>query len=310
MSAAIVAQNGVTREPGGGHDYHRPMTPAFPRLVALVVVSVAGLSSPASAVTNAVPADPAPAEAGISILFIGNSHTRANDLPTMVATLVEADGSGRSVDHEVAPGYQFLDDRLGDPASIELLASRNWTHVVLQAQRYSASGTVAYSTAEAEEWVRRVRAAGAVPIMFPEWPRRGIDESDRIFELHVSIAEAEPVCVPPIPQAFDRAIESVSPLHASDGNHASPSGSLLAALVIAHTMTGQRPESMPELNDFDVDAVTQRALRSAADDAVAATSPWTHCPDDRPASAVAPHHTRCSNLRRTTTAGRRLGDWP
>ncbi len=284
------------------------VAPVVVRLIALVAVSVGALSVPASAVATptsqtapTAPTSPtaptaptSPTGSGISILFIGNSHTRANDLPGTVATLVEADSSGVPVVYEVAPGYQFLDERLDDAASNDLLESRAWTYVVLQAQRYSSSGTVDYSTTEAEEWVRRVRSVGAVPILFPEWPRRGIDESTRIFDLHVSIAAAEAACVPPIPQAFDLAPGSVTPLHATDGNHASPTGSLLAALVLTHTMTGQPLDHMPDLTSIDVDPLTQHDLRAAAAEAVAATSPWTHCPGDRPAALPTATSRGCS----------------
>lgn len=52
-----------------------------------------------------------------------------------------------------------------------MLASQRWSFVILQAQKYSTSGQFSCSTAEAKEFVRLARAQGAVPIMFPEWPR-------------------------------------------------------------------------------------------------------------------------------------------
>ncbi len=244
-------------------------------------------------------------ETDVTILFFGNSHTRANDLPAVVAELVEGAPGVASVDYEVAPGHQFLDDRLGDPVSLELLGSRRWSHVVLQAQRYSSSGTVEYSTAEAEEWVRLVREIGAVPILFPEWPRRGVDETDRVFDLHTGIAEAEPACVPPIPQAFDLA-QATAPelvLHAVDGNHSSPAGALLAAMVIAHTITGQPPSQMPDLPGVEIEPDTQALLRIAATDSIEHTSPCElggasgPSGPDAPPSSLAVGGRACSQAR-------------
>ena len=87
-----------------------------------------------------------------------------------------------------------------------LLRSQNWSFVILQAQKYSTSGQFAYSTEEAKELIRMSRAQHAVPVMFPEWPRRNVDETQRIYDLHVSIAQAEPACVAPIGQAWDLAL--------------------------------------------------------------------------------------------------------
>lgn len=230
------------------------------------------------------PPPTAPLQADVTLLFMGNSHTLVNDVPALVTALVQVARPGQTVAHAVAPGSLFLDERLNDPASAELIRRQRWSAVVLQAQRYSSSGLFFYPTDGAEEWVRRARGAGAMPVLFPEWPRSGVDETLRIFSLHRSIAAATPACVPPIPQAFDIANEMRANLvlHASDGNHSSPAGALLAALVIASTITGQPPSSAPTLLTVPVDGATQALLREAATRAVTATSPWADCPGDRP----------------------------
>lgn len=227
----------------------------------------------------------APVAADITLLFFGNSHSHNHDVPGLVQALVGAAHPARTVAAVTAPGLLFLDERLAHAPSIELMRRQRWSAVVLQAQRYSSSGAVEYSTAEAEEWVRRARAAGAMPILFPEWPRRGVAETARIVALHESIAAHQPACVPPIPQAFDIAqrLDAGLVLHASDGNHASPAGALLAALVIAATFTGLPPAQAPTLQIAGVDVATQTTLRAAAAEALRQVSPWTWCPGDRPA---------------------------
>lgn len=233
---------------------------------------------------QAEPVPTAPLQADVTLLFMGNSHTLVNDVPTLVAALVQAAQPGRTVAYAVAPGSLFLDERIDHAASVELIRRQRWSAVVLQAQRYSSSGLFVYPTDGAEEWVRRARQAGAVPVLFPEWPRSGVDETLRIFSLHRSIAAATPACVPPIPQAFDIATEMRANfvLHANDGNHSSPAGALLAALVIAATITGQPPSASPTLGTLPVDNTTQALLREAAARAVTETSPWADCPGDRP----------------------------
>jgi len=212
---------------------------------------------------------------------MGNSHTTVNDLPGMVVEMVRAANPGRTVQHVVSPSWMFLEERAADPASIELVRSNRWTYVVLQAQKYSESGRVDYPIDGAVALVRLARTVGAMPILFPEWPRRGIDETQRIYDLHVSIARREPACVAPIPQAFDLASarDSSLVLHAADGNHSAPAGAFLAALVIAATM-GVSPDQLPALPIAGVEPATQAQLRRVAAETVLAYRPRQWCPAD------------------------------
>jgi hypothetical protein len=52
-----------------------------------------------------------------------------------------------------APGSEFLDERLSDAPSRDVLASRRWSAVVFQAQKYGSSGQFSCSTAEAAQAV-------------------------------------------------------------------------------------------------------------------------------------------------------------
>ncbi|HEX5129759.1 MAG TPA: hypothetical protein VFV90_08435, partial [Usitatibacter sp.] len=223
------------------------------------------------------------AETGdITLLFMGNSHTAFHDVPGTVAALVRAARPGRTVAARQAPGGMFLEERATDAANLALLDSQRWTFVVLQAQKYSTSGLFSYPIDGAVELARHARERGAVPIMFPEWPRRDVDETQRIFDLHVSIAQRVPACVAPIGQAWDRALAQYPGLvlHDSDGNHSTPAGAFLAALVIASTMTGARPDALPFVAGAGVEADLQARLRTVAAEAVALTPPRQWCPGD------------------------------
>jgi hypothetical protein len=233
--------------------------------------------------TSVLPPPPPPvANADITMLFMGNSHTSVNDLPQMVAAMVRVGKPGKTVNAVVAPGWMFLEERVHDAPSLNLLRSRNWTFVVLQAQKYSSSGAFLYSTTEAEELVRLSRVQRATPIMFPEWPRRNVDETQRIFDLHLSIVRKEPACLPPIPQAWDIATARHPSLvlHDSDGNHSAPAGAFLAALVIYSTMTGLSPAALPDIPDFGLGSNVQLQLRTAATEAVRLMPPREFCPAD------------------------------
>lgn len=230
---------------------------------------------------NSDPPPPSGAAAQVAILMMGNSHTSLNDLPRMVGAMVQA-GSGKTTEVVVAPDWLSLQQRAQDTATLALLRSRPWRFVVLQAQDYSSSGLFTYPIDGAVDLVGKARAAGALPILFPEWPRKGIDETQRIYELHLSIARAAPACVPPIPQAFDvaKARYPEIELWAGDGNHSSTAGAFLAAMIIATTMTGVAPDTLPVIPNTGIDAITQAKLRSVAAETVRTTSTRTGCPGD------------------------------
>lgn len=216
------------------------------------------------------------------MLFIGNSHTSTHGLPQTVGALVRAARPARSVQVEVAPDWGFLEDHASNPRTLELLDRRRWTFVVLQAQKYSTSGQFSYPIEPAIELARRARTAGAVPVMFPEWPRRGVPETRRIYDLHVSIAQREAACVAPVGQAWDLALARHPGLvlHDADGNHSAASGAFLTAVVIASTMTGSAPDIFPFVSQPGVDADTQALLRAVAAEAVAMHPPRQWCPGD------------------------------
>lgn len=240
-----------------------------------------GTSAPAPPVAPpAVP--PSAVGADITILMMGNSHTAFHNLPDTLAAMVRAGRPGRTVAVATAPGWMFLDERLAHTPSITMLDAQRWTFVILQAQKYSSSGLFSYSTAEAVQLVGLARGAGAVPVMFPEWPRLGVDETQRIFDLHVSIARSAPACVAPIGQAWDRTLarDPAITLHEPDGNHSAPAGAFLAALVLYATVTGNSPATLPTLAITGVDADTQQKLRVSAAETVLAISPRVHCPND------------------------------
>ncbi|WP_240223247.1 hypothetical protein [Rheinheimera hassiensis] len=160
-----------------------------------------------------------------------------------------------------------MDERLQHQASTTLLSDGNWSHVILQAQKYSTTGRYFYPTDAAEEWIRRINAKNARAIMFPEWPRRGNkEEGQRIHQLHQNIAKAEPACVAPIGLAWEQALQH-NPrlkLHSSDGNHAAFEGAFLTALVLYGTISTQDPAELDEIRGIKLNRDTQAELRQAA----------------------------------------------
>lgn len=259
------------------------------RILAIaMLLLVAGCGGSGGSGGQAIVATPPPPASGtaadITLLFMGNSHTSVNNVSGMVGAMVRAGKPGKSVAVTEAPGWMHLEERALDGASLALLQGQRWSAVVLQAQNYSLSGQFFYPTTGAEQLVRFTRQAGALPLLFAEWPRLGIAETQIIYGKYVSIAMKEPACVAPIPQAFDlaRARFPEITLQDADGNHSAPAGAFLAALVLYATLTGASPADLPVLAEININFDVQEKLKGIAGEAVRAIAPRMWCPADGP----------------------------
>ncbi len=199
-----------------------------------------------------------------TVLLMGNSH--ASGLRLILERLLILGQPNKLVDVHVAPRLAFLAERVNDGVSEQKLESEQWTHVILQAQKYSSSGANTYPTAAAEYWIRGSKELGATPIMFPEHPRRGNSwEGQTLWDLHIGIAARENTCVAPVGLVWDEVLfrDPSLLLHQSDGNHASATGALLTALVFYQIITGQPVESLPELSEFNIDSATEQLMKES-----------------------------------------------
>jgi len=198
------------------------------------------------------------------VLLMGNSH--AAGLQSSLERLLILGRPGMSVDVQVAPHGGFLADRVNDGVSAQKLESEPWTHVILQAQKYSSTGSLTYPTTAAEYWIRGSKELGATPIMFPEHPRRDNTwEGQTLWDLHTGIAVRENTCVAPVGLVWDEVIfrDQSLTLHQPDGNHASATGLLLTALVFYQIITGQPVESLPGLAEFAIDPATEQIMKES-----------------------------------------------
>jgi hypothetical protein len=246
----------------------------------LAAATLAGCSSPSPPASSA-PASSAPASAQTPspssddvtrLLFLGNSHTARHDVPDTVARLIRGSRPGAEVVAVLGPGSMHLDERGDDAKTLASVTAQPWDFVVLQAQNYSLSGCCDYPTTGAETLVRLAREQGVVPVLYAEWARRGIDETELILATYQRITEDQPACLPPVPEAFDIALRRYPGLvlHAEDGNHSSAAGAFLASAVLASAISGRPAAAMPVLGSVDVPPAVQARLRGVADDAMAA----------------------------------------
>ena len=198
------------------------------------------------------------------VLLMGNSH--AAGMQQILNQLLILGQPDKSVNVQLAGHLTFLAERVNDGVSEQKLESEQWTHVILQAQKYSSTRVTTYPTTAAEYWIRGSKELGATPIMFPEHPRRGNSwEGQTLWDLHSGIATRENTCVAPVGLVWDEVLfrDASLLLHHADGNHASDTGMLLTALVFYQIITGQPVESLPELSEFGIDSATEQLMKES-----------------------------------------------
>lgn len=208
-----------------------------------------------------------------NVLILGNSHVAGLDsLLTEIFAHAEVN---KTVNFKTLGGL-FLDTIVNNENIIKALQNSQWTHVILQGQKYSQSHTISYPTNATITWIQRAKAIGATPILFPEHPlaNRPTDAA-YVHGIHEGIAEKQSSCVAPVGLTWNKALE-LSPrldVHHSDGNHATDLGKLLSAFVFYETITGESADLLTFSDTFPGDAATQALFGQVTSQAIIENPP-------------------------------------
>jgi hypothetical protein len=204
----------------------------------------------------------------LRVLFVGNSLTAANDLPSVVASL----GHGQVTYRTVAPGGVSLEDHWTLTGAREALDEGPWDYVVLQ----QGPSTLPESADNLKEWSVRwadaIRAHGATPALYEVWPDSSVGvrwSFPRIAYSYRQAAKAARATFLPAGEAWQSAWRR-NPrlgLYGPDGFHPSRLGTTLAALVIYSRLTNTPPAHVA----LPYPAKTAKLLRAAAGEALART---------------------------------------
>jgi hypothetical protein len=234
----------------------------------LALAAVAGVLGTAATTSEA----PRP---HLSVLFLGNSLTAANDLPRIVAALGAK--AGTDVEYEtVAPGGVNLEDHWRLTGGRDAVARGHWDVVVLQ----QGPSALAESQVDLRTWAttfgEAIRHSGARPALYAVWP-----ESYRTYAFpavaasYRKAATAAHAELYPAGTAWQNAWRR-NPrlrLYGPDGFHPSALGSYLAAAVIYGGLTNRLPVRLPTSLDagdvrIRISTATARTLRAAAAEAL------------------------------------------
>ncbi|WP_100657683.1 hypothetical protein [Alteromonas flava] len=239
--------------------------------IVLLIVGCGGGAGSASSENETLTSPTPPAsqtlQPGFRVIMLGNSHSAANNLPGMIQTLIQQQFPQHGTYVYRVPQFKFLSDHAGSSVTLAALAAEPWTHVILQAQKYSQSFQTEYPINGALNLVQLAHNSSAQAIMFPEWAQVGrAAETDYIHNIHAKIATQSGACVAPIGYAWERALE-IQPdleLHASDGNHAALAGSFLTALVMFEVITDYPADLVRPVESLEIAPTTQQLLGQVA----------------------------------------------
>jgi len=190
------------------------------------------------------------------VLFIGNSLTRANNLPGMVAAMSAAAGQPLDCERVTFEGYSLEDHwNRGDgapAANVETarhaIARGGWSVVVLQQGPSALPESRVLLIEYARRFADEIRRSGARPALYMVWPttaRRFDFEGVRTS--YQAAAKAIDGLFLPAGEAWLRAwqLDSRLALYEPDGLHPTVSGTYVAALVITARLTGKPIDNVP-----------------------------------------------------------------
>ena len=224
-----------------------------------------------------LPTGPSPLDPdSVTVQMMGNSHSALVNLPDMLTMVLQALEPTKSIEVKRVNSFAYLYQHAEDPQVQAEIDSQTWSHVVLQAQRYSTSQSQTYPTDGAVSLIQRAILNYATPVLFPEWGLKGsTTETTYVHRIHQGIAAQTGACVAPIGLSWEWvvSVNANIELYASDGNHANITGTLLTAFVLAETITGQPVDLLSTFHTLDVPADVQALLKQSASQIVAQHPP-------------------------------------
>ncbi len=170
------------------------------------------------------------------ILFIGNSYTTVNDLPSVFASLARSGGHRVESKSAAVDGWTLANHADSPPAIEEFR----------QSQMYPA----------ARRLIGSIRNRGARPLFYLTWGRRdGWPENAlpdyasmqaAIVNGYLAIAADQRVAVAPVGVAWATLVTRAAgtPLWQQDGSHPSEAGTYLAACVFYATIFRESPKGL------------------------------------------------------------------
>jgi hypothetical protein len=197
------------------------------------------------------------------VLFLGNSYTDYNNLPSLVASLAQASGVTMTVDSYTPGGYTFQQHST-DATAIGKINSQPWDYVVLQEQSQRPSfppsqvASQVFPYAEVLDSLIRNNNPCSETVFYMTWGRKNGDAANcpnyaplctydgmqaRLRESYMQMGMDNGATVSPVGAAW-KLVRTWNPnfdLYVPDESHPSLHGSYLAACVHYATLLHRSP---------------------------------------------------------------------
>ena len=227
-----------------------------------------------------LPTDSAPCT---RVLFIGNSYTSVNDLPSVFADLARSGGHRVDAGRATADGAR-LADHASSSSTAAAMTSAKWNVVVLQEQS-QIPAVEPFRQAEmypaARALVASVRQAGAQPMFFltwahrDGWPENGLVDyrsmQSAIDDAYLAIAGEQHAAIAPVGYACQAVLahEASPGLWQDDGSHPTAKGTYLAACVFYAAIFRESPAGLTyrgNLSDVEASKLQEVAAATVLSD--------------------------------------------
>ena len=223
------------------------------------------------------------AHAQTRVLFIGNSYTGANSLPSMVEDVAQSAGYAFA-NSSLTPGGATLYQHTQNASTYSTMADQNWDFIVFQAQSQEPAfpwGQVNFQTLPyADELVDSARSIApcAQPTFFRTWGRKNGDQwncaafpplctyegMDSLLHLRYRMmADSNDALLSPVGSVwrYIRDTDTTIELYTADESHPSLAGSYAAACTFFTIFTRQDPTLITD--DKNLSPLVAATIRQA-----------------------------------------------
>jgi hypothetical protein len=211
------------------------------------------------------------------VLFIGNSFTYVEDVPSMLEAIARQDGDTTFRTTTVAFANAALEDHWHEGSARRVLERSKWEYVVMQQGPSSLPASQQHLAYWTQQFTPLIRGADAEPVLYQVWPHISRPQDfPAVRQSYAGAAAAVDGVLAPAGAAWYLYLTTTNavPLYAADGLHASRMGAYLAALVLYASVRSVNPESLPDTipGAPAIAASAVRALQAAAAQTVAPLS--------------------------------------
>jgi hypothetical protein len=240
--------------------------------VTLAVLVLLGVGLLACESAPVLPDPDPPVTPDLALLFVGNSLTYYNDLPGLLAALVDSAGLGPIQIRDVSVGGYGLQDHWITSRTRNVIDQGGWDLIIIQQGPSATEGRpslLQYSTLFAGE----AREGGAEIALYMVWPSLvRFGDFDGVLDSYRTAAENENGLFFPAGEAWRVAWETDPSLafFGPDDFHPSLLGTYIAALVMFEQITGRSPVGLPSVLrtrgnvSYSIGLSVARSLQEAA----------------------------------------------